>query len=108
VILTRGRALEAPLAELRKPNVLETPSTPAAEPAREDIARIVKETLTALDGKATLTEKHGKQRDAIIRALTECKGQVGGADGAAARMGMSRTTLISQIKKFGIDPKNFS
>jgi formate hydrogenlyase transcriptional activator len=108
VILTRGRALEAPLAELRKPNVPHLPSAPATEPIREDIARIVKETLIVLDGKSALSEKRANQRDAIIRALTESKGRVGGADGAAARMGMNRTTLISQIKKFGIDPKGFA
>jgi formate hydrogenlyase transcriptional activator len=46
-----------------------------------------------------------KQREEIVRALTECNGRVGGADGAAARMGINRTTLISRMKKLGIDPR---
>jgi formate hydrogenlyase transcriptional activator len=49
-----------------------------------------------------------KQRDQIIRALTACKGRVGGADGAAARLGMNRTTLLSRMKKFGIYPKQYA
>jgi transcriptional regulator with GAF, ATPase, and Fis domain len=30
---------------------------------------------------------------------------VAGADGAAARMGLKRTTLISRMKKLGIQPR---
>jgi transcriptional regulator of acetoin/glycerol metabolism len=30
---------------------------------------------------------------------------VGGPDGAAARMDIKRTTLISRLKKLGIDPR---
>ena len=50
---------------------------------------------------------HGmkKQRDAIMRALTLSKGRVGGTDGASARMGMNRTTLLARMKKFGINPE---
>ena len=33
---------------------------------------------------------------------------VGGAAGAAARMGIKRTTLISRMKKLGIDPRAVS
>jgi transcriptional regulator with GAF, ATPase, and Fis domain len=43
-----------------------------------------------------------KEREKIVRALTECNGRVGGADGAAALMGIHRTTLISRMKKLGI------
>jgi formate hydrogenlyase transcriptional activator len=45
-----------------------------------------------------------KEHDEIVRVLTECKGRVGGSDGAAVHMGLSRTTLISQMKKLGINP----
>ncbi len=108
VILTRGKSLEAPLAELRKLNTDEP--TPAPEPQRkEDIARIVKETIKALDGKKTVADDYDKQqREEIVRALTECKGRVGGAEGAAARMSVNRTTLLARIKKFGIDPREYA
>jgi formate hydrogenlyase transcriptional activator len=49
-------------------------------------------------------EKFEKQ-DRIVRILKETKGRVGGADGAAARMGLKRTTLIERMKKLGIDPR---
>jgi formate hydrogenlyase transcriptional activator len=49
-------------------------------------------------------EKSG-ERDRIVRILKETKGRVGGVDGAAARMGLKRTTLITRMKKLGIDPR---
>jgi len=42
------------------------------------------------------------ERERIIRVLEETKGQVGGPDGAAARLGLKRTTLQSRIRKYGI------
>jgi len=47
-------------------------------------------------------------REEIERVLIECKGRVGGSDGAAARMGINRTTLLSRMKKFGINPKQYT
>jgi formate hydrogenlyase transcriptional activator len=76
---------------------------------QEDIARIVKETLNALNGnKTSVDDRALKQREEIVHALTESKGRVGGAEGAAARMGINRTTLLSRIKKFGIDPGQYA
>jgi formate hydrogenlyase transcriptional activator len=73
VILTRGTALEIPLAELR--------GTP--------------DTVTPL----TLEDA---ERDHIRRVLEQSNGVVGGPNGAAARLGMKRTTLQSKMKKLGI------
>jgi DNA-binding protein Fis len=42
-----------------------------------------------------------------MRALTDSKGRVGGATGAAVRMGINRNTLVSRMKKFGIYPKQY-
>ncbi len=107
VILTRGKSLEAPLSELRRPGFDAPPA--AAQPPRDDIARIVKETISALNGKKDFSDEFArKQREDIVRALTESKGRVGGADGAAARMRINRTTLLARIKKFGIDPRQYS
>jgi formate hydrogenlyase transcriptional activator len=108
VILTRGKSLEAPLSELRRP-IADTPAATAAHPAGDDIARIVKETISALNGKKDRADEFAKkQREEIVRALTESKGRVGGADGAAARMGINRTTLLARMKKFGIDPRQYA
>ena len=46
-----------------------------------------------------------EKQDRIVRILKETKGRVGGADGAAARMGLKRTTLIERMKKLGIDAR---
>jgi formate hydrogenlyase transcriptional activator len=113
VILTRGKTLEAPLSELHQVNSYQ-PAQPAitAQPVtareEEEIARIVKDTISSLSGKRALNEHARKQRDEIIGVLSECKGRVGGPDGAAARMGISRTTLISRIKRLGIDPYQYA
>ena len=106
VILTRGRSLEAPLSELRKVKVDDGERAPADQ---DNIAHIVKETIKALRANSAVADQDAKkQRDAIVRALTEAKGRVGGTDGAAARMGINRTTLLARMKKFGIDPRDYA
>src|SRR6202162_521851 len=106
VILTRGRLLAAPLAELRK---VRADESKGASANHDEIARIVKETINALHGENRASDERVKrQRDEIVRALTETKGRVGGADGAAARMRMNRTTLLARMKKLGIDPRDYA
>ncbi len=78
VILTRGTALQAPIGELGH-NGRHAPVV------------------------AGTRETH--ERDEIVRILKVTSGRVGGPDGAAARMGINRTTLLSRMKKFGIDPR---
>jgi formate hydrogenlyase transcriptional activator len=73
VILTRGTSLEIPLAELR-----------------------------ATADTATPVTLQDAERDHIRRVLDQVNGVVGGANGAAARLGMKRTTLQSKMKKLGI------
>ena len=108
VIVTRGKSLEAPLGELRKLDTAE-PATVARNLAQEDISQIVKETLNALNGnKSGTNERARRQRDELVRVLTETRGRVGGADGAAARMGINRTTLYARLRKFGIQPQQYS
>ncbi|MGA8439042.1 MAG: sigma 54-interacting transcriptional regulator [Candidatus Sulfotelmatobacter sp.] len=80
VILTHGTALEAPISELGNNG-----STAPGVGTRE-----------------------AGERDAIVRILKTTNGRVAGADGAAARMGIKRTTLISRMKKLGIDPRRVS
>ena len=77
VILTRGPALQLPLAELRNGSV-----------------------QTAVSGVLTTLEE--AEREHILRALRECNWVVGGPAGAAARLGMKRTTLQSKMHKLGI------
>jgi formate hydrogenlyase transcriptional activator len=77
VILTHGSTLELPVRELGG------------------------------NGKA-ISMPYGRQaeeRAEILRVLKEVKGRVAGPQGAAERMGIKRTTLISRLKKLGIDPR---
>jgi PAS domain S-box-containing protein len=74
VILTRGPVLYVPLSELELPV--------GDDEEEED------------DGEtATL---HAAEREHILKVLRECKGLIGGVDGAAARLGVKRTTLVTR------------
>src|SRR5437588_166366 len=74
-----------------------------------EVKQVAGERTNSRSDKSSVADEYErKQRDQIIRALTACKGRVGGADGAAARLGMNRTTLLSRMKKFGIYPKQYS
>src|SRR6201981_3571868 len=84
VIVTRGNLLEAPVGELRKANT-DIPTSRVIEEYRP----IVTENVDSRSDKNGVAEKYArKQREEIVRALSECRGRVGGADGAAARLGI--------------------
>jgi len=74
VILSPGSALHAPVRELKR----------------------------ASGGGAAVVTLAAAEREAIERALRESGGKVGGADGAAARLGMKRTTLQAKMRKLGV------
>jgi PAS domain S-box-containing protein len=84
VILSRGPVLHVPLAELEDPD------------QEEDAESSANPTLQAAE------------RDHILRALRDAKGMVGGPAGAAAKLGLKRTTLNSKIKKLGIAREEYS
>jgi formate hydrogenlyase transcriptional activator len=76
VILSRGPVLEVPLTELREP----TEQFPDA-----------------------LQTLEANEREHILRALRDSRWILAGPKGAAARLGMKRTTLQSRIQKLGIE-----
>jgi formate hydrogenlyase transcriptional activator len=80
VILSPGQVLRAPLAELE---------------AVEESARPADLNLEAAE------------REHILRVLRECKGMIGGINGAAERLGLKRTTLNSKMKKLGIKRRDY-
>ena len=87
VILSRGTVLHVPLAELE----MQDEGDEADDSG--DLAE-----------NATL---HEAEREHILKALRESKGQIGGPDGAAARLGLKRTTLNSKMKKLGIERSDY-
>jgi transcriptional regulator with GAF, ATPase, and Fis domain len=109
VILTRGRALESPLAELHQASVNTSVANPGSR-RWEEIARIVRKTVGEIRNgspKNTANDYDEEHRQEIVRVLGETKGRVGGAEGAAIRLGIKRTTLLTRMKRLGIDPKQF-
>jgi formate hydrogenlyase transcriptional activator len=57
-------------------------------------------TETSLHRQSKTSESSERQR--IVKALEDAGGQVGGPDGAAARLGLKRTTLQSRMRKYNI------
>jgi formate hydrogenlyase transcriptional activator len=104
VIITRGKSLDVPLGELRKTNTIEF-----SRADQHHVEEVAGERTNSRSDKTSVADEYKrKQRGEIIRALTACKGRVGGADGAATRLGMNRTTLLSRMKKFGIYAKQYA
>jgi formate hydrogenlyase transcriptional activator len=81
VILSPGKVLRLPLSELNQHNSL------ADIPGQSTGSR-----LTLKDA----------EREHIIQALAETNWIIGGLKGAAARLGLKRTTLISKMQRLGI------
>jgi len=82
VILSNGPDLRAPLAELEL----------ADEPV-----------ISSGDSDLETAE-----REHILRILRATDGVIGGPDGAAAKLGLKRTTLNSKLKKLGIQRDSYS
>jgi formate hydrogenlyase transcriptional activator len=82
VILSKGPSLRAPLAELEVLSLEAPPST----------------------GDTTLETN---EREHILHVLRETKGVIAGPKGAAARLGLKRTTLNSKLKKLDIKREDY-
>jgi formate hydrogenlyase transcriptional activator len=72
---------------------------------RVSLAELQGSTESASTAAATL---EATERDYILRVLREAKGMIGGPDGAAARLGLKRTTLNSKIKKLRIHRADYT
>jgi formate hydrogenlyase transcriptional activator len=62
-----------------------------------------------LTGRANIASGQmsaASERELILQALKETSGVIGGASGAARRLGMKRTTFYSRMKKLNIAPNN--
>lgn len=80
---------------------------------RDEIIRIVNDAIDRLTlnnntAKKVAQEHADRQKQEIIRVLIETQGRVGGTDGAAARMRVNRTTLLSRMKRLGLTAKQYS
>jgi len=58
--------------------------------------------LTCMTSSAPVTLEEA-ERSHIVQALQQTGGAVGGPDGAAARLGLPRTTLIAKMQRLGIN-----
>jgi len=89
VILSPGTTLQIPVGDLKPATVPENETIPSNNSAPNgNSAR-----------HASLADA---EREHILRTLRETEWVLGGPKGAAARLGMKRTTLQSKMKKLGI------
>jgi formate hydrogenlyase transcriptional activator len=72
------------------------------------LAISVPELVNSGAAMAPARDRNFDEQDRILRILKETKGRVGGPNGAAARLGLNRTTLLTRMKKMGIDPRKIS
>jgi formate hydrogenlyase transcriptional activator len=63
---------------------------------------LIGNTATVPSAGMSSSRSQNTEREMILKALEEAKGQVGGPDGAAARLGLKRTTLQSRMRKYNI------
>jgi formate hydrogenlyase transcriptional activator len=87
VVLTQGTALEISPSELK--------------PAPKAVAVSISSSASS-SGAVPLATLEAAEREHILRALEETNWVIGGPQGAAARLGMKRTTLQSRMQKLGI------
>ena len=59
-------------------------------------------TQSSAEASRTLADA---EREHILEALRETDGLIGGMHGAAMRLGLPRTTLVSKMHKLGIEPR---
>jgi len=95
VILSPGSSLQVPASAFQGGPPM--PHPPAAAVAAG----------TAAATAAPESAYHEGERDMIMKALRDAKGVIAGPDGAAARLGLKRTTLHSKMRKFGIERPSF-
>lgn len=93
VILTKGLVLNVPSEDLRLPPGASLPSAPGAG------SYVATSNGNGQNMRATLDDAERKQ---IVSALEQANWTVAGPNGAAARLGMKRSTLQSRMQKLGI------
>jgi len=102
VILSRGNELALPLTELR---LWDGDTVPVEERRSKDRRTSQRSQgpapLSGASESGTLTLEDA-EREHILHVLRATGWQVGGPDGAAARLGMKRTTLNSKMKRLSI------
>jgi len=81
VILTRDETLAAPISELNR------------------------SVLPKISPGITL---HAMEREAIVQALRSAQGRISGPGGAAARLGLKRTTLQRKMQRLEISKPEYS
>jgi len=97
VLLSPGKELRVPLAELQE----SSPVLPAA-PAPTALSRASASVPSLPSVPSSLSTLDEAQRQHILRVLRQTRWRIAGPKGAAAILGMKRTTLQARMRKLGI------
>jgi formate hydrogenlyase transcriptional activator len=98
VLLSPGKELRVPLAELEEL----TPPAALAAPLGDAIPPIPTPRIVPAPVASSLSTMDEAQRQHILHVLRQTKWRIAGPKGAAAILGMKRTTLQARMRKLGI------
>ena len=126
VILTRGTTLEISAPDPPHANAKAMAAIAGGSDEQDRVVRILGRLLdrALMEGDTALTgatpesmtsvnrstaghppASNSDEQSRILGVLRDTKGRVGGPNGAAARMGLKRTTLITRMKKLGMEAR---
>ena len=81
------------------------PGAGLSKPRMQELQSLLERAATPVQPGAGVKQFRQQERDHILKALHQTHGKIYGPDGAAALIGMPPTTLVSRIRKYGIEPK---
>lgn len=70
-----------------------------------ELQALLERVATPIRPGTGLQEFREQERDHILHALRQTGGKIYGSDGAAALLGLPPTTLVSRLRKYGLEPK---
>ncbi|MBD1577623.1 sigma 54-interacting transcriptional regulator [Vibrio sp. S11_S32] len=115
VIMTYGSVLHLPISELQEyfPEVESTsfsvnddPQTRSGFCCTESVGQ--KEQACSNTDRSAMSSKKSLECEQIIQVLKETNGIVAGPRGAAQRLGLKRTTLLSRMQRLGITSNDYA
>jgi formate hydrogenlyase transcriptional activator len=97
VIVSTGTVLQVPTSAFQG-----APQPPQPSQASQATPAAVAPAVTPRE-----VPYHDGERAMILKALRDANGTIAGPEGAAARLGLKRTTLHSKMRKLGIARPSF-
>jgi formate hydrogenlyase transcriptional activator len=96
VLLSPGKELRVPFAELKSTSVSGATSVP------DSSSSFLTSSTSLTSSASSISTLEEAERQHILRALKQTEWRIAGPKGAALLLGMKRTTLQARMRKLGI------